>query len=92
MFLGAGRVAGRKWGDVKNYIEGDIKKRKMGSDQLKNEAESRVRDEIGSDIWTDGNVDVIITKDWSAKDRRTVLNLKNVDKDSPNYGENIPYG
>jgi hypothetical protein len=90
--LGAGRVAGRKWGDVKNYIEGDIKKRKMGSDQLKNEAEARVRDEIGSDIWTDGNVDVIITKDWSAKDRRTVLNLKNVDKDSPNYGETFPMG
>ena len=90
--LGAGRVAGRKWGDLKNYIEGDVKKRKMGSDQLKNEAESRVRDEIGSDIWTDGKTDVIITKDWSAKDKRTVLNLKNVDKDSPNYGETFPMG
>ena len=85
--MGAGRVAGRKWGDLKNYIEGDVKKRKMSSDRLTKEGEARTRDEIGSDIWTDGKTDVIITKDWSTKDRRTVLNLKDTKS-----GETFPMG
>tara|TARA_R110002012_G_scaffold45184_4_gene120289 strand:- start:558 stop:4466 length:3909 start_codon:yes stop_codon:yes gene_type:complete len=82
-----GRGTKNKWGEIKNYIEGDVKKRQMSSDRLNKEAEARTRDEIGSDIWTDGKTDVIITKDWSTKDRRTVLNLKDTKS-----GETFPMG
>lgn len=87
-------LVNRPWNSVKKYVKGEVKKRKLTPDELQREAEARAREEIGKDIWSDGEREVIITKDFTNSDRVHVLNTK-VIKDSTGKhkeGESLPIG
>jgi len=84
----------RPWNATSKYIRGEVKKRKLTTGELQREAEAKVREEVGKDIWSDGEREVIITKDFTNSDRVHVLNTK-VIKDSTGKhkeGESLPIG
>jgi len=77
----------KPWNSVKKSIWGDIKKRQLSTKELQDIAEAKAQAEIGRDIWSDGERDVIITKDWTNSNKLHTLDLKDV-----KTGETFPLG
>jgi len=71
-------LVNRPWNSVKKYVKGEVKKRELTPGELQKEAEARVKEDIGKDIWSNGEREVIITKDFTNSDKINVLSLKDV--------------
>lgn len=68
----------RPWNATSQYIKGEVKKRKLSTTELQEQAEATVRDEIGKDVWSNGEREVIITKDFKNSDKINVLEIKDI--------------
>lgn len=74
------------WAKTKNYIKGEVKKRTLSIEELQKQAESKAQQEIGGDIWSNGESEVKILKDFTNSDKIHVLELKNL-KDGSVFSE-----
>ena len=90
--LGASRairknVVNRPWNAIKKYVKGEVKKRQLTPEELQKQAEAAAKEDIGKDIWSDGEREVVITKDFTNSDKVHVLELKDI-----KTGEKFPEG
>lgn len=74
------------WAKTKKYIKGEVKKRKISTKELEQQAEAKAKEEIGGDIWSNGESEVRILKDFTNSDKVHVLELKNL-KDGSIFSE-----
>ena len=68
----------RPWNATSKYIRGEVKKRQLSATELQEQAEATAREQIGKDVWSNGERDVIITKDFTNSDKVNVLEIKDI--------------
>ena len=90
--LGASRAirknaVNRPWNWLKKYVKGEVKKRQLTPEELQKQAEAAAKEDIGKDIWSDGEREVVITKDFTNSDKVHVLDTKIIKDSSGKYQE-----
>ena len=68
----------RPWNATSKYIRGEVKKRKLSATELQEQAEATAKEQIGKDVWSNGERDVIITKNFTNSDKVNVLEIKDI--------------
>ena len=72
------KAINQPWGKFKKYVKGEVKKRKLTGEELTRQSELQAKQEIGKDIWSNGEKDVVITKDFTNSDKVNVLELRDI--------------
>ena len=71
---------------LKSILKEKLKKEKISTKELEQQAEAKAKEEIGGDIWSNGESEVRILKDFTNSDKVHVLELKNL-KDGSIFSE-----
>jgi hypothetical protein len=72
------RAINQPWANVKKYVKGEVKKRKLSVGELEKQAKAKAREEVSGDIWSNGENEVKILKDFTNSDKIHVLELQKV--------------
>jgi|TARA_R100000093_G_scaffold8101_1_gene5812 hypothetical protein len=68
----------RPWSWMKKNIQGEVKKRQLSVEELQKQSEAEAKSEIGKDIWSDGEREVTIVRDFTNSSKVGVVELKDI--------------
>ena len=72
------KAINQPWAKTKKYIKGEVKKRELSIEELEKQARAKAREEVSGDIWSNGENEVRILKDFTNSDKINVLELQRV--------------